>query len=118
MASTFLYYYLIAVSYTHLDVYKRQPIEKLKQEVHQKCSMRNVLGMIPGKNTKDYVIEGAHFDQLGSDPALDGDQIYNGADDNASGCLLYTSIGYIRYRRSGLSVWSCIGSGGQHNGRK
>ena len=60
-------------------------IAKLKQEVHQKLSMRNVLAMIPGKNTKEYVIVGAHFDHLGIDPALDGDQIYNGADDNASG---------------------------------
>ena len=60
-------------------------IVKLKQEVHQKLTMRNVLGMIPGKNTKEYVIVGAHFDHLGIDPALDGDQIYNGADDNASG---------------------------------
>ena len=47
-------------------------IAKLKQEVHQKLSMRNVLGMIPGKNTKEYVIVGAHFDHLGIDPALDG----------------------------------------------
>ena len=60
-------------------------IAKLKQEVHQKLTMRNVLGMIPGKNTKEYVIVGAHFDHLGIDPVLDGDQIYNGADDNASG---------------------------------
>ena len=60
-------------------------IAKLKQEVHQKLSMRSVLGMIPGKNTKEYVIVGAHFDHLGIDPVLDGDQIYNGADDNASG---------------------------------
>lgn len=60
-------------------------LAKLKQEVHQKLTMRNVLGMIPGKNTKEYVIVGAHFDHLGIDPVLDGDQIYNGADDNASG---------------------------------
>ena len=60
-------------------------IAKLKQEVHQKLSLRYVLGMIPGKNTKEYVIVGAHFDHLGIDPVLDGDQIYNGADDNASG---------------------------------
>ena len=60
-------------------------IAKLKQEVHQKLTMRNVLGVIPGKNTKEYVIVGAHFDHLGIDPVLDGDQIYNGADDNASG---------------------------------
>lgn len=68
----------------HLEVHP-DSIAKLKQEVHQKLSMRNVLGMIPGKNTKEYVIVGAHFDHLGIDPVLDGDQIYNGADDNASG---------------------------------
>ena len=60
-------------------------IAKLKQVVHQKLSMNNVLGMIPGKKTNEYVIVGAHFDHLGIDPALDGDQIYNGAADNASG---------------------------------
>ncbi|MCZ4279107.1 M28 family peptidase, partial [Rhodococcus yunnanensis] len=47
--------------------------------------MNNVLGMIPGKRTDEYVIVGAHFDHLGIDMALHGDRIYNGADDNASG---------------------------------
>lgn len=60
-------------------------IANLKSGVHQKLSMRNVLGVIPGKNTQEYVIVGAHFDHLGIDPALGEDQIYNGADDNASG---------------------------------
>lgn len=60
-------------------------IAKLKQGVHQKLPMQNVIGMIRGKNTKEYVVVGAHFDHLGTDPALDGDRIYNGADDNASG---------------------------------
>lgn len=60
-------------------------IGKLKQEVHQKLAMNNVLGMIPGRNTDEFVIVGAHFDHLGTDPALEGDRIYNGADDNASG---------------------------------
>ena len=38
-----------------------------------------------GKNPSEIVIVGAHYDHLGIDPMLDGDQIYNGADDNASG---------------------------------
>lgn len=57
----------------------------LKQGVHQKLSMRNILGKIEGKNPNEYVIIGAHYDHLGGDPMLEGDQIYNGADDNASG---------------------------------
>ena len=60
-------------------------IAKYKQGVYRMLNMRNVLGMIPGKNTNEYVVVGAHFDHLGKDDALVGHKIYNGADDNASG---------------------------------
>lgn len=60
-------------------------IAKYKQGVHRVLNLRNVLGMIPGINKNEYVIVGAHFDHLGIDTDLVGDQIYNGADDNASG---------------------------------
>lgn len=60
-------------------------IAELKKEVHQRIPMRNVMARIEGKNPDEYVIIGAHYDHLGIDPLLDGDQIYNGADDNASG---------------------------------
>lgn len=67
-------------------------IALLKQEVHQKLSLRNVLAKIEGKNPNEYVIVGAHYDHLGLDPLLDGDQIYNGADDNASGVAAVLQI--------------------------
>lgn len=67
-----------------LDVHP-DSIALFKKGVHQRLPMKNVLGMIPGKKSDEYVIVGAHYDHLGIDPALDGDQIYNGADDNASG---------------------------------
>lgn len=57
----------------------------LQKEVHECISLNNVLGMIPGKNSGEYVIIGAHYDHIGMDPMLCGDRIYNGADDNASG---------------------------------
>lgn len=60
-------------------------IALLKQGVHQKLSMNNIIGKIEGKNPNEYVVIGAHYDHLGIDPMLAGDQIYNGADDNASG---------------------------------
>ena len=60
-------------------------IALIREGVHQKYSMRNVLAKIEGKNKDEIVIIGAHYDHLGIDPMLDGDQIYNGADDNASG---------------------------------
>ncbi len=60
-------------------------IRRLAQGVHQRLHMRNVLGMIPGKRSDEIIIVGAHYDHIGYDPMLDGDRIYNGADDNASG---------------------------------
>ena len=60
-------------------------IAKFKEFWHQKYNMRNVLAKIEGKNKDEIVIIGAHYDHLGLDPMLDGDKIYNGADDNASG---------------------------------
>lgn len=47
--------------------------------------MANILGVIKGKRAEEYVIVGAHYDHLGKDLYLSDDQIYNGADDNASG---------------------------------
>jgi Zn-dependent M28 family amino/carboxypeptidase len=49
---------------------------------------RNVIAKIEGADPalkNEYLIYTAHWDHLGKDPALKGDQIYNGAADNASG---------------------------------
>lgn len=49
--------------------------------------MRNIVGMIEGENRNEYIIVGAHYDHLGVGTPIDGDSIYNGADDNASGTV-------------------------------
>jgi len=47
---------------------------------------RNVAGTLRGSERPDeYVIVMAHWDHLGVDPSLEGDAIYNGAQDNATG---------------------------------
>lgn len=47
---------------------------------------KNVAAVQPGTDLKDeYIIYSAHWDHLGIGPANDGDSIYNGAHDNASG---------------------------------
>jgi len=49
---------------------------------------RNVIAKLPGRHPQrknEYVIYTAHWDHLGRDPRLEGDQIFNGAMDNASG---------------------------------
>jgi Zn-dependent M28 family amino/carboxypeptidase len=46
----------------------------------------NIVAKLEGTDKKDeYVIYTAHWDHLGRDASLKGDQIYNGAMDNASG---------------------------------
>jgi Zn-dependent M28 family amino/carboxypeptidase len=48
--------------------------------------MTNVVGVLPGKTKKnEYVIFSAHYDHLGIGKPENGDSIYNGANDDASG---------------------------------
>jgi len=46
----------------------------------------NVIGVLEGKSLpNEYIIISAHYDHLGIDHKKEGDNIYNGANDNASG---------------------------------
>jgi hypothetical protein len=69
---------------------KPAPKEIPGKKVHLKTSVnsriikaRNVIGMIPGKDTTKYVVIGGHYDHLGTYNGI----IWNGADDNASGTV-------------------------------
>jgi Zn-dependent M28 family amino/carboxypeptidase len=49
---------------------------------------QNVVAKLEGSDANlknEYLVYSAHWDHLGRDPKLEGDQIYNGAIDNASG---------------------------------
>ncbi len=49
----------------------------------------NVIGILPGSDAKlkdEAVLYTAHYDHLGIRPDMPGDNIYNGANDNATGC--------------------------------
>src|SRR6185312_3862833 len=55
----------------------------------------NVVAKLEGSDPvlkNEYVIYSAHWDHLGRDPKLQGDQIFNGAIDNASGCAALLDI--------------------------
>src|SRR5438034_256917 len=59
----------------------------IRQQVHSFKS-HNVIGKLDGSDPTlqdEYVIYTAHWDHLGRHPELQGDQIFNGAIDNASG---------------------------------
>jgi Zn-dependent M28 family amino/carboxypeptidase len=60
---------------------------------HREIQSKNVVAKLDGGDRKDeYVIYSAHWDHLGRDTTLKGDQIFNGAADNASGCAALLDI--------------------------
>jgi Zn-dependent M28 family amino/carboxypeptidase len=70
---------------------------------HSDFESYNVIGLIPGfdKTLKnEYVIHTAHLDHVGIGRAVDGDSIYNGAHDNASGVASLLEIARV-YKTSG-----------------
>ncbi|MEN8144807.1 MAG: M28 family metallopeptidase [Gemmatimonadota bacterium] len=59
----------------------------------ERSSSDNVLALLSGTDRADqYVLYMAHWDHLGRDSGLEGDQIYNGAFDNASGTAALLEI--------------------------
>ena len=57
----------------------------------RKIESRNVVAMVEGSDEKlksEAVVFTAHWDHLGIGPAVNGDSIYNGAVDNATGCAM------------------------------
>ena len=70
----------------------------------RKTDSKNVIAKIEGTDANhngEYVIYTAHWDHLGKDPGLQGDQIFNGARDNASGTagLLEIANAYTKLGR-------------------
>jgi len=58
---------------------------EIKNKIKRDVS-KNVVALIPGTDRKDeYIIYSAHWDHFGVGKAINGDSIYNGAVDNASG---------------------------------
>jgi Zn-dependent M28 family amino/carboxypeptidase len=71
------------------------PVEmKARLKAHMVSQIRpfasnNVIAMLPGSDRMlkdEAVMYTAHYDHLGVRPDMPGDNIYNGADDNATGC--------------------------------
>ncbi|HTE87566.1 MAG TPA: M28 family peptidase [Terriglobales bacterium] len=58
----------------------------------------NVLGRLPGLDNKlkdEAVLYTAHYDHLGIRPEMPGDNIYNGANDNATGCGILLELAHV-----------------------
>lgn len=67
----------------------------------QHMSANNVVGLVSGSDPKlatQYVVYSAHHDHLGIGPAVNGDSIYNGAYDNASGVSAILAVAHVAAR--------------------
>lgn len=92
----------------------------LKSKI-RKIESRNVLGLIQGSDAKlrnEYVLYSAHWDHLGIALPVNGDAIYNGAIDNATGCgvvleiaRVYGSLRQLPKRTILFAFWTAEESG-------
>ncbi len=79
----------------------------------QHMSANNVVGVVRGIDPKardEYVAYSAHWDHFGIGPVVNGDSIYNGAVDNASGVATVLAIAHaaaegVKPRRSQLFIF-------------
>jgi Zn-dependent M28 family amino/carboxypeptidase len=89
-----------------LDALQRdfRPIDmqaKLKAHLVSKIrpfESNNVIAMLPGADRKlkdEAVMYSAHYDHLGIRPEMPGDNIYNGANDNATGCGILLELANV-----------------------
>jgi hypothetical protein len=70
---------------------------------HSDFESYNVVGLIPGSDKElknEYVVHSAHLDHVGIGRPVNGDSIYNGAHDNASGVASLLEIARV-YKTSG-----------------
>jgi len=66
------------------------------QSVSLKSSLTwNVIGILKGSQPGDAIMLSAHLDHLGVRNSLTGDKIFNGADDDASGCVAVLELARV-----------------------
>lgn len=73
--------------YLQTVTFKRR-VRGAPEQPPTEANTTNVLGIIPGRDpllTKETILLSAHLDHLGVGREVNGDKIYNGADDDASG---------------------------------
>jgi Zn-dependent M28 family amino/carboxypeptidase len=73
----------------------------------RRFASKNVIGILPGATRPDeYVLHTAHWDHLGRCPAVEGDDICNGAIDNATGtaALVALAEAYVKAGAPARSV--------------
>jgi Peptidase family M28 len=84
-----------------------------RETLSSKRQSMNVIGLLPGQDPAlrdEYVVITAHLDHIGKGAAINGDSIYNGALDNASGVAVMLEVARLlaespqRRRRSVIFI--------------
>jgi Zn-dependent M28 family amino/carboxypeptidase len=93
-------------NYSSVFILSDQPAaEDYTVELQQKVEhqlQNNVVGYLPGKSRKEeFVVFSAHYDHVGLLPALAGDSIANGADDDASGTTAVIALANYFKKKGG-----------------
>ena len=76
----------------------RDPDARAHAVEDPRLETRNVAAIIPGSDPKlkdEVVIFSAHWDHLGVGTPVNGDAIYNGAIDNATGCAILLELARV-----------------------
>ncbi|HEX8473021.1 MAG TPA: M28 family peptidase [Pyrinomonadaceae bacterium] len=100
------------------ESFSLNPNKKLSFNVNsanKTATTQNVIGILEGSDSKlkkEYVAIGAHYDHVGVGRPINGDSIYNGADDDGSGTVGTLAIAEAfargaRPKRSILFIWHC-----------
>jgi Zn-dependent M28 family amino/carboxypeptidase len=84
--------------------FRGQPVgvqlEGTVRSAMRRSETANVLGRLPGRGplAREVVLIGGHYDHFGIGAPVDGDSIYNGAEDNASGtaAVLTAAEAFVR----------------------
>lgn len=64
--------------------------------IERNFTAANLVGLVHGKEQKDsYILISAHYDHLGLGPVVEGDSIYNGVVDNATGVAAALEIARV-----------------------
>ena len=84
-------------------------LEATVQSEIERSTTNNVLARYPGNGARsgEAVMVGGHYDHFGIASAVDGDSIYNGAEDNASGTAAVLAAAEA-FTRSGIRIGRSI----------
>ena len=84
------------------------------KDASEYATTQNVIGILEGSDVKlksEYVAIGAHYDHVGTGRPVNGDAIYNGADDDGSGTVAVLTLAHAfslsnpRPKRSIMFAW-------------